>query len=55
VRPAGPIRVVLRAHGVPTAGTAANEEAEALGHQPFLSDGVRTQIAFLLHVRPHGV
>jgi hypothetical protein len=34
---------------------AANEEAEALSHQPSLSDGMRAQITFLLHVRPHGV
>ena len=37
------------------AGTAAREGAGTLGHQQSLGDGVRAEIAFLLHVRPHSV
>ena len=54
MRPAGP-------HGQPggrithPARTASREEAGTLGHQQSLGDGVRAEIAFLLHVRPHGV
>jgi hypothetical protein len=53
-RPGGP-------HGQPgghithPAGTAVREEAGTLGHQQSLGDGVHAEIAFLLHMRSHGV
>ncbi len=37
------------------AGTASREGAGTLSHQQSLGDGVSAEIAFLLHVRPHGV
>jgi len=40
-------------HMTRPAGTAAREGAGTLGHQQSLGDGVRAEITFLLHVRPH--
>jgi len=54
MRPAGPYEQPGGRLTRP-AGTAAREEAGTLGHQQSLGDGVRAEIAFLLHVRLHGV
>ena len=55
VRPAGPARAVLRVRGRSQPGLPTERGAGMLGHQQSLGDGVRAEIAFLLHMRPHGV
>ena len=62
LQPNDPDSYYARRELVPTAlleavpaGTASREGAGPLGHQQSLGDGVRAEIAFLLHVRPHGV
>jgi hypothetical protein len=56
VRPAGPTRAALQAYDTPSRdGLTGGEGAGTLGHQQSLGDGVRAEIAFLVHVRPHGL
>jgi len=54
VRPAGPIRAALEVYDTPSR-EGRQGGGRTFDHPQALGDGVRTEIAFLLHVRLHSV